>query len=282
MRTRSPQGCPTGGVEQSGSCPGASGLSWPDYVQLRSKIARRSSASEPRCSIPPEVLEPIRRQRRVDRGAGDRPMSQPALNRPGVVAFVGQRVAAGVAQHVRVGLQLQPGGLRGALDHAGEAGRGEWRAALADEDESGKDGIRGNGRLPTVNAQRYYMNAAEWLLAAERHDASSWSDTRNRGLLAVVGAPADSHGRAARVLERVVLARDHPIEPMTLGNMRDLGVRSLAFRCHRCHRERTMNADHLPGAVTVPSFIPRMVCTSCGIVGADAQPNWKDQQSRES
>jgi hypothetical protein len=34
-----------------------------------------------------------------------------------------------------------------------------------------------------------------------------------------------------------------PIEPMTIANMRESGVRSLAFRCHRCHHERTMNAD---------------------------------------
>jgi hypothetical protein len=33
-----------------------------------------------------------------------------------------------------------------------------------------------------------------------------------------------------------------------------------------------------PGDVPVPSFGPRMVCTGCGIVGADARPNgfWGD------
>jgi hypothetical protein len=36
-----------------------------------------------------------------------------------------ERVAAGMAQHVRVRLELQPGDGSGALDHAGEAGRGE-------------------------------------------------------------------------------------------------------------------------------------------------------------
>jgi hypothetical protein len=51
-------------------------------------------------SIPPEVLEPVRRPRRVDGRAGDRAMSEPALDRPGVVPLVGQRVAAGMAQHV--------------------------------------------------------------------------------------------------------------------------------------------------------------------------------------
>jgi hypothetical protein len=33
---------------------------------------------------------------------------------------------------------------------------------------------------------------------------------------------------------------------------------------------------------SVPAFGPRMVCTSCGIVGADARPNWKEEPPRES
>ena len=92
----------------------------------------RSTSSHP---IPPEVLEPVRRQRRVDRGAGDRPVPQPALDRPGVVPFVRKCVSAGVAQHVRVRLDLKVGAGRGALDHPCEARRGERRAALADEDK---------------------------------------------------------------------------------------------------------------------------------------------------
>src|ERR1700690_2325831 len=44
---------------------------------------------------------------------------------------------------------------------------------------------------------------------------------------------------------------NEPIEPMTLG---------------------------LP----VPTFGPRMVCTQCGIIGADARPNWREQPQRES
>jgi hypothetical protein len=28
--------------------------------------------------------------------------------------------------------------------------------------------------------------------------------------------------------------------------------------------------------VPVPMFGPRMVCTHCGIIGADARPNWRD------
>ena len=34
-------------------------------------------------------------------------MAEPSLDRPGVVTLVGKGVAAGVAQHVRVGLELE-------------------------------------------------------------------------------------------------------------------------------------------------------------------------------
>jgi transposase-like protein DUF772 len=49
--------------------------------------------------VPPEILEPVGRQGHVDRGASDRSMAEPPLNRPGVVAAIGQCVAAGVPKH---------------------------------------------------------------------------------------------------------------------------------------------------------------------------------------
>jgi hypothetical protein len=66
-------------------------------------------------SLSPEVLEPVRRQRRVDGRAGDRAMAEPPLDSPGVVALVREGVSAGVPQHVRVRLELQAGARRGAL-----------------------------------------------------------------------------------------------------------------------------------------------------------------------
>jgi hypothetical protein len=68
-------------------------------------------------------------------------MAEPALDRPGVVPLVGEGVAAGVPQHVRVGLELKAGASGRSLDHPGEAGRGERRAALADEDEGRRRGL---------------------------------------------------------------------------------------------------------------------------------------------
>jgi hypothetical protein len=76
-----------------------------------------------------------RRQRRIDRRAGDGPMPEPALDRQGVVPLVGEDVAAGMAQMCRRALisKFATGG--GPFAHAGERGHGESRAALADEDE---------------------------------------------------------------------------------------------------------------------------------------------------
>jgi hypothetical protein len=66
---------------------------------------------------------------------------------------------------------------------------------------------------------------------------------------------------------------------MTLGNMRSLGVRSLDVRCAVCHHEAVLPADGWPDAVPVRAFAPRMVCTRCGIIGADARPNWREMKA---
>ena len=67
---------------------------------------------------------------------------------------------------------------------------------------------------------------------------------------------------------------------MTLGNMRDLGVRSLAVTCEVCHHRAVLPADRWGDAVLVSAFGRRMVCTRCGIVGADARPDWREMQAR--
>ena len=63
------------------------------------------------------------------------------------------------------------------------------------------------------------------------------------------------------------------IEPMTLGNMRANGVRSLDVSCWNCHHQAIISVEPWPDHMPVPSFSPRMVCTRCGIIGADARPN---------
>jgi hypothetical protein len=60
---------------------------------------------------------------------------------------------------------------------------------------------------------------------------------------------------------------------VTLGNLRANGVRSLDVTCSLCHHRAILSADPWPDDVPVPSVGPRMVCTWCGIIGADAWPN---------
>jgi hypothetical protein len=56
---------------------------------------------------------------------------------------------------------------------------------------------------------------------------------------------------------------------MTLGNMRENGVRRLDVSCWICHHAAVH--DDVP----VPWFGPRMVCTGCG------SPNWIDRPRPE-
>jgi hypothetical protein len=55
-----------------------------------------------------------------------------------------------------------------------------------------------------------------------------------------------------------------PGPPMTLANMRALGVRSLAVTCELCHHEAVLAADAWGDAVPVRDFRPRKACTRCG------------------
>ena len=63
-----------------------------------------------------------------------------------------------------------------------------------------------------------------------------------------------------------------PVQPMTLGNMRQLGVRSLKVSHSR--RAAVLDVSPWPDDVVVPWFGPR---TLRGLIGADARLNWKAQ-----
>jgi hypothetical protein len=66
---------------------------------------------------------------------------------------------------------------------------------------------------------------------------------------------------------------------MTLGNIRaNGGWTCRAGGATSGDLERGPWPDHVP----VPTFGPRMVCTRCGIVGADARPHWQEQPPRET
>jgi hypothetical protein len=97
---------------------------------------------------------------------------------------------------------------------------------------------------------------------------------------ALAAAFAESgHGILAAMSTR---PRSAPGDLMTLGNMRANGVRSLDVSCWQCHHRAILSADPWPDFAPVPSFGPRMVCTRCGIIGADARPNWQEQPAGET
>ena len=62
-------------------------------------------------------------------------MAEIGLERTRVVPIIGELVTAGVAQHVRVGLDLQTSSPGGGRNDAREAGRGKRTSALAREDK---------------------------------------------------------------------------------------------------------------------------------------------------
>jgi hypothetical protein len=55
-------------------------------------------------SIAKKLLEPLRRQRRIARRVLNIPMPERGLDRRGIVAVVGELIAASVAQHVSMRL----------------------------------------------------------------------------------------------------------------------------------------------------------------------------------
>ena len=69
------------------------------------------------------------------------------------------------------------------------------------------------------------------------------------------------------------------LSPMTLGNMRANGVRTLAVWCggRGCDHQSVLDVSGFTDDVPVPAFGPRMVCTVCGAIGADARPNWNER-----
>jgi len=47
---------------------------------------------------------------------------------------------------------------------------------------------------------------------------------------------------------------------------------------HESAATRRINVEAHPDDVSVPAFSRRMLCTACGMIGADARPNWNDRR----
>jgi hypothetical protein len=65
--------------------------------------------------------------------------------------------------------------------------------------------------------------------------------------------------------------------PVTLGHIRGHGCRGVLVYCEsiHCNHSAEINADWLPDETSVRSLCPRMVCTACGLIGADVRPDWR-------
>ena len=97
-------------------------------------IVRGSGTAEmtkpSRKALAPKVLEPCRRQLGVAHRVLYVSVPEIGLQRPGVVAGIGQRIATGMPKHVGMNPELEARLDAGPLHHLGEARRAERRAAF--------------------------------------------------------------------------------------------------------------------------------------------------------
>ena len=94
---------------------------------------------------------------------------------------------------------------------------------------------------------------------------------------------ADLDGPAERIIEpydRQIKAAC-PDCPMTLANMRSLGVRSVVASC-TCGRESSVNVDRLPDTATVPSIRLKLRCSACGARPDQTRPDWLQYNAKGS
>jgi len=70
--------------------------------------------------------------------------------------------------------------------------------------------------------------------------------------------------------------RSETFEPVTMGHFRSHGCRDLLVYCESiwCNHSAKINADWLPDDAVPVALKPRMVCTRCGLIGADVRPDW--------
>jgi ribosomal protein S27AE len=64
---------------------------------------------------------------------------------------------------------------------------------------------------------------------------------------------------------------------MTLGNMRENGVRSVEAECEDCGHSAVVNVDQFLDAVFVPDVGKRLRCTQCGSNHITTRPNWQER-----
>jgi hypothetical protein len=69
-------------------------------------------------------------------------------------------------------------------------------------------------------------------------------------------------------------AEGREIEPMSLANMREHGVRSVDAACEVCKHEAVVNVDSLPDEPCMPDVALRRRCSACGSKKITTRPDW--------
>jgi hypothetical protein len=71
------------------------------------------------------------------------------------------------------------------------------------------------------------------------------------------------------------------IEPMSLGNMREHGVRSVEATYEDCKHEARVNVDAIPDGVPVPDVALRLRCSACGSKNITTRPDWTQHKAQQ-
>lgn len=61
---------------------------------------------------------------------------------------------------------------------------------------------------------------------------------------------------------------------ITLGEMREMGLRDVLVHCH-CGHHVVLSADRRPDKARLSDLEPRFVCQGCGSRGADVRPDFE-------
>jgi ribosomal protein L44E len=91
------------------------------------------------------------------------------------------------------------------------------------------------------------------------------------------GCLCSSAVRPPRNPRRAYDEHGREIEPMTLGNMREHGVRSVDATCEACRHETTVNVDALPDHLYMPDVALRLRCSACGSKRIITRPDWREK-----
>jgi hypothetical protein len=80
-------------------------------------------------------------------------------------------------------------------------------------------------------------------------------------------------------LDWLATMREKPGPPMTLGNMRQNGVRTVIATCQTCGHKADVNVDALPESIIVPEIGRRLRCSECGGKLIETRPAWHTRSS---